>query len=48
MAATAACVRRAVKTVHISSAIPDLVNDLTKRCPHVNFVNVPVGCCGGK
>ena len=40
--------RRVVKTVHISSLIPDLANGLTKRCPHVKFVNVPVGCSGGK
>jgi len=44
----AASVRMVVKTVHISSIIPDLVSNLTKRCPHVKFINVPVGCSGGK
>ena len=43
-----AAVQRVVKTVHISSVVPDLANDLTKRCPHVKFINVPVGCSGGK
>ncbi|KAJ7381426.1 hypothetical protein OS493_001562 [Desmophyllum pertusum] len=42
----AACIRKTVKAVHISSVIPGLVNDLSKRCPHVKFINVPVGCSG--
>ena len=43
-----ACVRRVVKTVHISSIIPNLANDLVKRFPRITFINVPVGCSGGK
>lgn len=43
----AAFVRRVVKTVYISSHIPDLASYLTKRCPNVEFVNVPVGCSEG-
>ena len=43
-----AAVRRVVQTVHVSSKIPDLADYLTKRCPHVKFINVPAGCSGGK
>ncbi|PFX15830.1 Glyoxylate/hydroxypyruvate reductase A [Stylophora pistillata] len=41
-----ACSRRVVKTIHISSIIPNLADNLTKRLPRIKFINVPVGCSG--
>ena len=44
----AASFSRSVNTVHISSVIPNLANYLSKRCPHVKFINIPVGCSEGR
>ena len=38
---------RAVSTVHIFSRAQNLAKELSKRCPNVEVINVPVGCSGG-
>ena len=37
-----------VRPVHISSVIPNLFMHLSRLCPHVKFINVPVGCNEGR
>ena len=44
-AAEARCVQ---KIVDVSSFVPNLVNHLSKRCPHVKFIDVPAECSEGR
>ena len=39
--------RRSVDVVYVSSVIRNIKDHLSKRCPHVKFIDVPVGCSQG-
>jgi len=38
---------RKVTAVYVCSAVPNLASYLLKRLPHVEIINVPVGCSEG-